>query len=88
MAIRLLNEHENVHVVVGESIIGDRLKLKEIACGSFETIQIRSCSTRLILPSWRAGTIPITKRLLSLFPPCSSQSRYGDGRPTRTGKSR
>ena len=44
---------------------------KEIACGSFETIQIRSCSTRLILPSWRAGTIPITKRLLSLFPPCS-----------------
>jgi len=28
MAIRLLNEHENVHMVVGESIIGDRLKLK------------------------------------------------------------
>jgi UDP:flavonoid glycosyltransferase YjiC (YdhE family) len=28
MAIRLLNEHENVHMVIGESIIGDRLKLK------------------------------------------------------------
>ena len=28
MAIRLLNEHEDVHMVIGESIIGDRLKLK------------------------------------------------------------
>lgn len=28
MAIRLLNEHDNVHMVVGESIIGNRLKLK------------------------------------------------------------
>ena len=28
LVIRLLNEHENVHMVVGESIIGDRLKLK------------------------------------------------------------
>lgn len=27
MSIRLLNEYENVHIVVGESIIGDRLKL-------------------------------------------------------------
>ena len=26
MSIRLLNEYENVHIVVGESIIGDRLK--------------------------------------------------------------
>ena len=28
MAIRLLNEHEDLHMVIGESIIGDRLKLK------------------------------------------------------------
>ena len=30
MAIRLLNEHENVHMVIGESIIGDRLELKGV----------------------------------------------------------
>lgn len=44
---------------------------KENAYESFEIIRIRSCSMRLILPSWRAATIPITKRLLSPFPPCS-----------------